>query len=232
LFTSLTSFNKVVFLTEEQQKDVESLYDVNENKFTVIPHPAKQVSLIDEKKNNEQYNSYLAVTLARYESQKRLDYAIRAFKIVVDKLPNAEYHIYGFGKLEAELKRLIKELKLEENVKLKGFTTDASNTYRSAACSILTSDFEGFGMVLTESLASGTPVVSFDLKYGPKDIIRDGIDGYLVEKGNIEDLAEKVIKIMENPKIRQEISHNALEVNNRFSVESYSNNWVNLLTEI
>ncbi|MBS4218968.1 glycosyltransferase [Bacillus sp. FJAT-49711] len=232
LFNNLQSIDKVVLLTEEQQNDIESLYKVSENKFSVIPHPAKQVNQSVEKDFKEQYNSNLAVTLARYESQKRLDLAIRAFKLVVDKIPTAEYHIYGFGKLEGELKRLIKELNLENNIKLKGFTSEANFIYKSAACSILTSDFEGFGMVLTESLASGTPVVSFDLKYGPKDIIRDGIDGYLVEKGNLKDLAEKIIKIMENPKLRQELAKNALDINRRFSVEGYANNWVDLLNGI
>ncbi|GGK01620.1 glycosyl transferase family 1 [Lentibacillus kapialis] len=231
LFDNLDNFDKVVFLTQEQKDDVKRLFGERGN-LVVIPHPAKQVNKNEQNMSIDDFNPYKAVTLARYEKQKRLDQSIKAFKIVVENIPSAEYHIYGFGKEEGNLHNLIKDLKLQDNVKLRGYAEDVSAVYKSAACSILTSDYEGFGMVLAESLVNGTPAVTYDSKYGPYDIVRDGIDGYVVAKGDIEELADKVIKIMDSKSLRDDLSKNALEVGKRFSRKDYSNCWLSLLNDI
>ncbi|MBL5783506.1 glycosyltransferase [Heyndrickxia sporothermodurans] len=227
LFDNLDKFDKIIFLTHEQKNDVIELFGDKGN-FEVIPHSANQV---EQTKSRGSYDQNLAVTLARYESQKKLDEAIKAFKYVVKEIPNAKYYIYGFGKEKNNLQKIINELNLEKNVFLKGFTDDPVQTYRSAACSILTSDYEGFGLVLTESLASGTPVVSYDIKYGPKDIIRDGVDGFLIPKGNQEQLAQKIIEIMKNRKLREEFSKNAVNVVDRFSFSFYEKQWISVISE-
>lgn len=227
-FNGLERFDRIVFLTEDQMKDVSEQFGPLKS-YKVIPHAANPVVLEEDEKD---YNPHLAVALARYESQKRLDEAIKAFKYVVNKIPDAEFHIYGFGPKREKLEELIKELDLEKNVKLQGFTSNPSNVLQTAACSVLTSDYEGFGMVLTESLAVGTPVVSYDCKYGPKDIIRDGVDGYIVPKGDKKKLAQQIIKIMTDRGLRERLSKNAREVLERFSVKNYEKQWVELLNGI
>lgn len=216
-------FDNIVFLTEEQKRDIEKITGEHKKSF-VIPHAAKKVNL-----NNKDYDPYLAVTLARYDSQKRLDESINAFSYVVKEIPEAKYHIYGFGDLKDDLAKQIKELGLEKNIKLKGFSNNPQETYQSAACSILTSDYEGFGMVITESLATGTPVISYDIKYGPKDIIRNNIDGYIVKKGDQKELASKIINVMKDKELRKRLSQNAPQVLERFSFENYKNKWFSLL---
>ncbi|VVM33341.1 Glycosyltransferase (EC 2.4.1.-) [Terribacillus sp. AE2B 122] len=218
----INSFDHVVFLTHEQEKDITSRYQVT-TKLHVIPHAAP-----DTPTAQQAYQPKVAVTLARFEGQKRLDEGIAAFKHVVDKIPDAEYHIYGFGPLEDELKAQIKRLGLEKNVKLLGFSSDPTASYQSAACTILTSDFEGFGMVLTETLAAGTPAVAYDIKYGPKDIVRDDVDGYLVKKGDQKALADKVVAIMNDSNLRDRLAERATEVIERFSEESFKKDWVEM----
>ncbi|PAF37196.1 hypothetical protein CHH58_10170 [Terribacillus saccharophilus] len=218
----INSFDSVVFLTHEQEKDITSRYDVT-TKLHVIPHAAP-----DTPSAQQDYNPKVAVTLARFEPQKRLDEGIAAFKHVVDSIPDAEYHIYGMGPLEGELKAQIQRLGLEKNVKLLGFSSDPTASYQSAACTILTSDFEGFGMVLTETLAAGTPAVAYDIKYGPKDIVRDDVDGYLVKKGDQKALADKVVAIMNDSNLRDRLSERATEVIERFSEESFKKDWVEM----
>ncbi|MFS0561721.1 glycosyltransferase [Terribacillus sp. 179-K 1B1 HS] len=218
----INSFDHVVFLTNEQEKDITSRYDVT-TKLHVIPHAAP-----DTPSPQQGYNPKVAVTLARFEPQKRLDEGIAAFKHVVERIPDAEYHIYGMGPLENDLKKQIKQLGLEQNVKLLGFSSNPAASYQSAACTILTSDFEGFGMVLTETLAAGTPAVSYDIKYGPKDIIRNDVDGYLVKKGDQKALAEKVVAIMKDSSLRDRLSARATEVTERFSEESFKKDWVEM----
>ncbi|MGY0691300.1 glycosyltransferase [Virgibacillus sp. FSP13] len=223
-YDHIDSFDSVVFLTKEQKMDITNLFG-EQSKYFVIPHAANPV----KSGSSTAYDPNLAVTLARYHSQKRLDEAIKAFSYVIKEIPDAEYHIYGFGSLEDELTKQIRKLNLEENVKLKGFAYEPVKIYQKAACSILTSDYEGFGMVLTESLAAGTPVISYDVKYGPKDIIRDGIDGFLVPKGNTKKLASKTIEIMKNKELRDQLASNSKDVLDRFSEESFVNDWITVI---
>lgn len=224
---NIKKMNRIVLLTNEQKNDIESLFGKNKT-FCVIPHAAKNSI---EKKTKE-YNQYTAVTLARLSDQKALHEAIKAFKLVVDKIPKAKYYIYGSGKEKENLNQLIKELNLENNIKLKKYTNNPSKVYQSAACSLLTSNFEGFGMVITESMANGTPVISYDTKYGPNDIIENNKNGFLIPKGNREEFAKKIIKLMKSKRLRNKLSKNTLKVTDHFSESDYINNWNDLLKNV
>lgn len=224
LFENLNIFEKVVILTSEQKKDIVDEFG-NEEKFKVISHPVLPV----KNKGKSSFKPHHAVTIARYAGVKALDEAINAFKYVVEEIPDATYSIYGYGDLKGELQKLIDQLGLQNNVFLEGFTTDPQKHFQQASCSILTSKYEGFGLVLTESMSVGTPVVSYNTKYGPGDIVRDGIDGYLVEQGDRRELANKIIEIMESKELRNRLSRNALEVTKRFNYELFKEKWCNLL---
>src|SRR5699024_7986337 len=227
LFNNSILFNKIVCLTECQKKDIARDFKIND-KVEVIPHAVESIDNQEILESNN-INPHTAVSIARYAKQKRLDEAIKAFKIVVDKFPDARYHIYGNGKQEKALQNLINKLELQDNIKLKGYIQDPYSRLKEASCSILTSDFEGFGRVVSESLSVGTPVVSYDINYGPPDIIRNNIDGYIVEKGNREQLAEKVINIFESEQLRNKLSKRALEVRKRFSYEKFEKKWQDLI---
>nr|WP_318539477.1 glycosyltransferase [Terribacillus saccharophilus] len=225
-FDRINEYNKVIVLTEHQKQDIISRYKTDPQKLQVIPHAASSVKSFAD----VSLDPYLAVSLSRYSEEKAVDEGIRAFRHVVDKIPNARYHIYGFGPAEADLRKLITKLGLEDNVKLMGFTNDPVAAYQSAACSILTSKYEGFGMVLTESMAAGSPAVCYDMKYGPREIIREGVDGFIVEPGNQQQIANRILTIMENPSLRQDMSEKAVEVTDRFSETNYNRAWIELFT--
>lgn len=226
LFTD-DKFDQYVFLTNSQKKDVEKVYKENK-KFIVIPHTFDHNTI---NKNDIVRDKFLAVSIARYTEDKRLDEAINAFRIVVNQIPNAKYHIYGKGELKQYLQDLIDKLNLSENVILKDYTNNPGEVYKSAACSILTSRREAFGLVMIESMAEGTPVVAYDFKYGPQDIITDNVDGYIVENGNREELANKIIRIMTDDELRERLSKNALSIRDKFSKEIYKKKWISVLEE-
>ncbi len=224
VFENAKYFDKIVFLTNEQKSDVENVYGKNNN-FTVIPH---STYINKEKEYAVKRNQKLAVTLARYHDVKRLDEAIKAFKHVVAKIPEAKYYIYGYGEMKEKLQSLIKELGLEDNIYLKPFTSTPQKSYKEASCSILTSRQEGFAMVITESMAAGTPVIAYAFKYGPKDIISDGVNGYIVEENNREELSQKIIRVMEDKNLSKSLSASALKVKETFSEERYRRNWLEI----
>ncbi len=231
LFNNLALFDKIICLTQAQKTDIFRDFNLDNNKVEVISHAVEPVDS-DVLTNQNKVNPYTAVSIARYVKQKRIDEAIYAFRLVVNKIPNAQYHIYGQGNQQEALQKLINDLDLQNNVKLKGYTNEAYNELSKASCSILTSDFEGFGRVVSESLSVGTPVVSYNINYGPPDIIRNNVDGYIVEKGNKQELAEKIIDIFKNEKLRKRLSKNALEVKERFSYKKLENKWLDLLKRI
>lgn len=230
LLNWMDQLDQLVLLTNEQKEDIEQ-YHGNSMKIKVIPHAYEQNITTKESKRAELCKNKV-VAIARYAEDKRLDESIRAFRYVVEEIPNAKFHIYGNGPLEKELNNLIKELSLEKSVFLEGFTTNPKAEYQSAICSVMTSLREGFGMVITESMAEGTPVISYETKYGPKDIIEDGVNGYLVENGNRKALARKIIAVMTNKELRDKLSKNAIDVRESFNEEKYVAEWLNLINNL
>ena len=99
----------------------------------------------------------------------------------------------------------MKELGIDSSrCHLNGPTADIQKEYVNSSVFAFSSRFEGFGMVLVEAMACGLPVVSFACPCGPKDIVRDGEDGFLVENGNVDDLAQQLMKLMADEILRRE----------------------------
>lgn len=96
----------------------------------------------------------------------------------------------------------------------------------------MTSNYEGFGMVLVEAMACGVPAVAFDCKCGPKDIIKDGENGLLVRNGDIQALADAMMKVMVDQDYRKRLSKNALNVVSTYSEETVMNKWISMFTSL
>ena len=100
--------------------------------------------------------------------------------------------------------------------------------YLNSSIYIMSSRYEGFGMVLIEAMACGVPCISFDCPYGPSDIIEDGEDGYLIDYLNTQALADGICKLIENPELRKEFGKNARKNVLRYSRDNVMQQWVNL----
>ncbi len=229
LFKWLKEIDRLVLLTEEQRHDMEKVIGQTD-KIKVIPHAYNKPKVT--RKKNIKRDSLKVVVVARYVEDKRIDNVITAFKKVVEKIPDATLDIYGIGPLKKDLNKLIEKINLKKAVKIKGYTPNPHDKYREAACSVIISLREGFGMVITESLAVGTPVVAYDFKYGPKDIIKNNKNGVIVENGNIGQLSDAIIKILSNPELQKGMSKEALKVKKDFSEEKYRERWLELIKQI
>ena len=96
----------------------------------------------------------------------------------------------------------------------------------------MTSNYEGFGMVLVEAMACGVPAIAFDCKCGPKDIISHGENGLLVSNGDIEGLAVAMMKLMEDEAYRKRLSDNARKIVSTYSEETVMNRWIGLFNSL
>ena len=213
----------VVFLTNAQRADAEAVYGEQRN-FAVVPHPVAPVAQVPF----EERDPDLVVMLARLDAQKRIPHAIAAFAHVVKARPSARLEIYGQGPEQGALQQLIDDAGLRDNVRLAGYTKNPAEVYRRASCSLLTSRFEGFGLVLLESLSHGCPVVSYDVKYGPADIVADGVNGFLVGSAMQQQMARRVVEILSDEPLRRRLSANAAQVRTEFSEESFVARWSEL----
>ncbi len=139
------------------------------------------------------------VMLGRLEPLKRVDHAIRAVALAAREVPGLHLDVYGRGPDQEPLEEVRDELGAQELVTFAGFTEDPNNVLASAGATLMTSRREGFGLTVAESLAVGTPVLSYDIDYGPVELIDDHVNGRLVPDGSVEELAAAIVETVRDP---------------------------------
>lgn len=146
-----------------------------------------------------EHDPLLVVIVGRLEALKRLDDALRAFALVVAQVPGARLEVHGLGPDLQRLLALRSKLGLDDVVSFPGFTDRPGRVLAGAALSVLTSAREAFGLSVAESLAVGTPVVCYDIDYGPGELVVDGVNGRLVADGSVEGLAATIVELLTDP---------------------------------
>lgn len=181
---------------------------------------------------NSKASGNVLMAMGRLVQEKGFDLLLQAFAQIAEKHPGWSLTIIGDGPLRAELQEGGRALKLDGRVHFAGQLADPFPLLRTADLFVFSSRFEGFGMALAEAMACGLPVVSFDCPEGPRDIIRDGIDGLLVPAGDVAALAATLDSLMSDPKKRDRLAALAPEVLERFSSQRILASWQPLLNEL
>ena len=180
------------------------------------------------KAQDPNYAVMKAMAVGRIDRQKGFDFLLAAWKKVHERFPQWQLDIYGGGSDEnvKELNDQIGACGLSDVVLLKGRCDDMAKAYAEHSLMILSSRYEGFVLVLLEASACGLPLVSFDCKQGPAEIIDDGRNGYLVRPvGNIQGLADAICKLLGNEESRRKMGHEAEIMSERFSMEKITVKW-------
>lgn len=219
---NLRLLDKFVVLTHEEANFWPEL-----NNICVIHNP-----IITSSEQCSNCTKHQVIAAGRYVPQKGFDLLIEAWNIVTQKHPSWILRIYGDGSLRSDFQQRINELNMANTCILEPTVSNISEKYSESSIFILSSRFEGFGMVITEAMACGVPPVSFACPCGPKDIINNEIDGLLVENGNINQLAEKICYLIENEDIRKEMGKQAKIGAERFKIENIAEQWRSLFTEL
>ncbi|MYW69617.1 glycosyltransferase [Streptomyces sp. SID8379] len=156
------------------------------------------------------------VAAGRLAPVKRYDLLIRAFDKVRAERPDWRLRIYGAGKQKDKLRTLIDELGLYNHVFLMGPANPIEPEWAKGSVAAVTSTFESFGMTIVEAMRCGLPVVATDCPHGPGEIIDDGVDGRLVEVGNVDAIAGGLLELINDDRRRQEMAARALTSSERF----------------
>jgi poly(glycerol-phosphate) alpha-glucosyltransferase len=221
----IDGMDAMVTLTERQREDIAERRGRTSNMF-VIPNPVPIPAAPGEAPPRDPCRVSI---LARLEPQKRLTHAIAAFSRVVEAVPNAHLDIYGEGSDRPRLEAEIENRGLGRSVALRGFDPRAPDALWSSSAFLLTSSFEGYPLSTLESMARGCPVVAYDIKYGPREQITDGVDGFLVPAGDVDLLADRVIALLSSPDLVRRLSAAARERAQRYGPAEYLANWSGVL---
>lgn len=216
-------YDRIVVLTDE---DKETNWQGWDN-VSVVPNPVSfkcdTPSSLTEKS---------VISMGRLEHVKNFSSLISAFKIVAKKHPDWILKLFGDGSLRESLQNQINESGLQNNVFLMGFSNDMESALRQSSIFAFSSLVEGFALVIVEAMECGVPAVSYQCPCGPKDIITDGKDGFLVPVNDEQMLAERICSLIENEDLRRKMASEARLRAQYYHVESIAQRWMKLFEEV
>ena len=211
-------FDRFVVLTEEDAQMWGALPNI-----VVIPNAAMVADCpaadVDCKR---------VIAVGRLDYQKSFDRLIEAWNIVQQSPESKGWRldIFGQGEWKEMLQGLIDKYNLQGSTRINAPTTNIGEEYARSAMLVMSSHYEGFPMVMVEAMAHALPVVSFDYKCGPRDIIDHGTNGLIVPDGDIPALAAALLRLMTDDKLRKTMSENAKNIVNRYSEDKVMEQWV------
>lgn len=213
--------DKFVVLTEEDFSYWEGFTNVE-----VIPNPIYTYPEIASTCDNHQ-----VIAVGRYTWQKGFDLLITAWQQVSKRHPDWQLRIYGAGD-PTDYRRMVTDMNLQSSLTCEEATNDVYQKYNESSVFVLSSRFEGLPLVLIEAMSAGLPCVSFTCPCGPRDVIRDGEDGILVDSGNTEMLAEGICKLIENEPLRKQMGAAARRNSMRFQENNIMHRWIELFESL
>lgn len=219
----VSRFDRFVVLTKEDK-----MYWGNLHNIQVIPNAR---TFAFEKPAELTNKTVMAV--GRYDFQKGFERLIAAWAEVCSKVNDWKLEIIGDGALREKMLQQIEENGLNDRVVLKKLpAAQMKDAYMNTSIFALSSRFEGLPMVLLEAQAAGVPIVSFACKCGPKDLIEDGINGFLVEEGDIDGLAKGLIRLIEDEELRKKMGKAAYQNSELYTENAIMKHWIDLFQNL
>ncbi len=221
--------HKVIALTEQSCRDYVRKFHLPKRKVGYIYN---WIDVDNPRSAAYDARSRRIVSAGRFGKEKGFDLLVKAFAPVAKKHPEWHLDIFGDGEMMPTVQKLVQELALEEQLHLLGMRTDLARRYGDYSMYVLPSHREGLPLVLLEAKANRLPIVSFDVLTGPREIIRDGVDGILVPPEDTEQLGAGMCRLIEDEALRREMSRRSQENLDKFSKETILQQWCSLIEEL
>jgi glycosyltransferase involved in cell wall biosynthesis len=200
----------------------------------VIPNPveAMRVHVQAVNKSEERERTSIVVAMGRLSREKGFDLLLAAFSLIAGRHLNWQLKILGDGPQRQELEEQAAKLGLNGRVEFTGVVTDPFPALSGADLFVSSSRYEGFGNALCEAMACGLPVISFDCPSGPREIVRNHVDGLLVPAEDVTALAAAMDQLMSNGQERLRLAARAPEVVTRFGLTRVLGMWDQLFADL
>lgn len=222
------SFNKIICISEGTKNNLSEWLGFSNNDFKTIYNGVnlKKFSYERPKYDNFNKNKIKIVMVASFSKQKDQLTLIKAFRL----LPN-RYQLYfaGEGPKISEAKDLVNKLNLADRVSFLGNRNDIPDLLKTMDLFVLSSEWEGFGLVIVEAMASGLPVIATDIN-GLSEVVKD--HGALFQKGNYKELSDKISRITQNNFLYREMSKKSIKRANDFSLKKMVYEYINLYEKL
>lgn len=210
----------VVVQTEEARKHYPRYLG---RRVVVLPNPVKFPLTKDVGREK------VVVSMGRLSPEKRFDVLIRVFSDVYSDFPDWRLIILGEGAERERLEELSVSLGVSDRVSLPGWQKSPADYLASSSIYAMTSEFEGFGNAMVEGMSMGLPVVAYDCPVGPRSILRDGEDGWLVANDDDVGMSMALRSLMIDENLRAKMGRSAQQVRDRFNEEVVMGRWDDLL---
>lgn len=192
-------------------------------------------NIIKENKSGKisNLNNRQIISVGRLEDVKDFYTLILVFSVIVKKYPNYILKIIGEGSMREKLEEQIKKCNLQKKVILTGRRTEneINNELIKSDVFVLTSKSESFSLVLCEAMNFGVPCIAFDVDVGPREIIQDGKNGFLIENRNVDLMIERLDELLYNISLRRFLGSNSYNVAKNYYSENIINKWKNIFGE-
>ena len=187
-----------------------------------------------EKELNYTYktDSKIIITAGNFFEMKGYDACVRIGLKVFSKHPDWKWVFCGDGPCMEDIKKMIENSGMKSNFVLKGRTKNLDYEMSQSSIYVSCSKSEGFGLVLIEAQNNGLPIVSFDVPFGPKEIVVDGINGYLIENLNEDEMCKKILYLIENLSIRNKFSEKSHINFGKFDIELIIKKWIDIIENV
>lgn len=216
--TYIKKLDKYIVLTDEDKREVENAFSA---KCHRIYNPLSFTSSLKSKCTEKN-----VISVGRLvKDQKGFDLLITAFAAIAPKCRDWTLQIVGDGEEKENLNNLINKLNMNKQIKIYPFTNHIENYYLHSSIFVSSSRWEGFGLVITEAMECGVPVIAFE-NSGPREIInKNNQNGILLPRNDINALSKAILKLINNEEQRREISKKSIERAKDFSIENIINQW-------
>ena len=187
---------------------------------------------VDEGYSGYAEDSHVIITAGHFFFTKGYDLAVEAARLVFVRHPDWRWEFWGDGVNMEKIREKVFEYGLENNVLLCGRAADMTPVYKRAAMYVMTSRTEGFGLVLTEAKAHNLPTIAYDVDFGPREIIEDGVSGFLIEAFNTEKMAGAICELIEDRRKRLSFSEHARDNLDKFSTDAFAEKWTGVIDAV
>ena len=222
-------------VSQRLKKQLVRDFGVREEKITAAPifaktqFPISNFQFPNKSQNKNPENKFVFLTVGRLVLVKNISLQIKAMLEVVKKHPNVELWIVGDGPERKKLELKIKNLKLQNYIKLLGWQNNPEEFYSQADAFLLTSDYEGWGMAVVEAASYGLPIIMTDVGCAG-ELIKDGESGIVIPVKDQAKLEEAMIRIINDDNLRKSLAGGAFAVlknlpNKEETLSLYKQSW-------